>query len=137
MLITVKRLKLVLGRTVYLRGDVFECRDAEARLLVASGMAVRSPDGTKVTKGSPTPPTTGMSVKPGTQPASKEIAAPRVDSRGRAADPVPVAPARVPQAQMQTPFTQTPTHKLESVEETSKLSTSSSFKPVPADSPKA
>lgn len=78
MLITVKKSKLVLGRTVYLRGDVFECRDAEAKLLIAGGMVTASPDA-KVSKASPTTPTTGMSVKPGTPAASQEVPAPRVD----------------------------------------------------------
>lgn len=62
MLITVKRSKFVLGRTVYLKGDVFECRDAEANLLIAGGMATKSPPGAKATKGPPTAPTIGVST---------------------------------------------------------------------------
>ena len=84
MLITVKQSKLVLGRTVYRSGDVFECRDAEAKLLVAGGMATKSPPGAKATKGSPTPPTTGMSAKAGTLPASPEAPASRVGPKRKA-----------------------------------------------------
>ncbi len=85
MLITVKKSKLVLGRTVYRAGDIFECRDMEAKMLVAGGMATKSPPGAKATKGSPTAPTTGMSAKPGTPKASAETAAPNVGrgQRGR------------------------------------------------------
>ncbi len=113
MLITVKKPKLVLGRTVYLKGDTFECRDAEAKLLVASGIATKADVSAKATKESPTPPTTGMSKKPGTPPASKQTAAPRVQrkklppvsptmkpsaltsARPATAAPAPVAPAPV------------------------------------------
>lgn len=64
MLVTVKAKKLVLGRTVYHKGDVFDCRDAEAKLLKAAGQLEKDPpkDGTKNVKESPKPPRTGISV---------------------------------------------------------------------------
>lgn len=97
MLITVKKSKLVLGRTVYHNGDVFECRDAEAKLLVASGMATKSPPGAKATKGEPTAPTTGMSMKPGTPKASPETPAPNVGRVKRApAIPTLTTPVKTP-----------------------------------------
>jgi hypothetical protein len=78
MLITVRQTKLVLGRTVYHRGDVFECRDAEAKLLIAGKMVTKSAEDAKATKGAPTAPTTGMSSKPGTLKGSRETPAPSV-----------------------------------------------------------
>lgn len=98
MLITVKKPKLVLGRTVYLRGDVFDCRDAEAKLFVASGLATKSPAGAKATKDAPTPPTTGMSIKPGTPKASPEMLARNVGRGRRAAAPPPTEPTTAPAA---------------------------------------
>ncbi len=111
MLITVKKSKLVLGRTVYAQGDIFECRDAEAKLLVAGGLAMKSPPGAKATKGSPTAPTTGMSKKPGTPKASPETPAPNVGRGKRGAIPtltqqVKPPPAKAPpaaQSQVQPP----------------------------------
>jgi hypothetical protein len=93
MLITVKNRKLVLGHTVYVRGDTFECRDAEAKLIVAGGMATKASSGAKATKASPKAPTTGVSKRPGSPPASTETMAQRVGRGGRVVadtvDPVP------------------------------------------------
>ena len=112
MLITVKQSKLVLGRTVYRSGDVFECRDAEAKLLVAGGMATKSPPGAKATKGSPTPPTTGMSAKSGTLPASPEVPASRVKRKAEAesaeAKPIGAMTMTQPLASRPAPVVATP-----------------------------
>lgn len=103
MLITVKNAKLVLGRTVYRKGDVFECRDAEANLLMAGRMVMKSPDGAKATKTPPTAPTTGMSRKPGTPPASQETPAARVTKQ-----PASTPPGNPVGAMMQPQPPQTP-----------------------------
>lgn len=63
MLVTVKQSKLVLGRTTYRKGDIFECRDAEARLLLASHIVAKAAQGAKANKGEPKAPTVGVSKK--------------------------------------------------------------------------
>jgi hypothetical protein len=72
MLVKVKSKKLVLGRTVYYKGDVFECRDAEAKLLKAGGLLEKDEIKEKVpTKESPKPPSTGISVTKKPAPSMK------------------------------------------------------------------
>lgn len=96
MLITVIKNKLVLGHTVYVKGDVFECRDGEAKILIGGRLAVKSAVGAKATKGSPMAPKTGVSKQPQlelpvqsetrTQTTSTLVAAPRL-GRGRQQQP--------------------------------------------------
>lgn len=52
----VSKSKIVLGRNIYHRGDVFDTDDQTGRALVAGGLVTVVPDGTATTKKSPSAP---------------------------------------------------------------------------------
>lgn len=56
MLIKVTKQKLILGRSVYQRGDIFECPLQEARMMAAIGLVQTAPDGAHPTRVPPVPP---------------------------------------------------------------------------------
>jgi hypothetical protein len=62
MLVQVMKSKLVLGRSIYKKGDVFECRDAEAKALIQVGMVKAAAPDAKASKTAPQPPKTGISL---------------------------------------------------------------------------
>ncbi len=135
MLVTVKKSKLVLGRTVYLKGDVFECRDAEAKILIATGMVAEAPVQAKATKAAPTPPTTGLSVKPGGPPASKQVMAPRAMPSADRPVPRQTKPIVLPVTKSAPAPTPVPSTQIQSQPESDpaddeRSSTASSFTPV-------
>lgn len=69
MLVKVLKSKLVLGTHVYKAGDVFECRDAEAGLLIASGMATKTEARLSAPQPKPTSVRLGTEAAPAPQPA--------------------------------------------------------------------
>lgn len=64
MLIRVIKPKLVLGRSVYQRGDIFECPVNEAMMMRALNMSQEAPAGAVATREPPIAPR-GLRLKPG------------------------------------------------------------------------
>ena len=100
MLVKVLKSRLVLGTTRYNKGDVFDCRDAEARLLIHARYIAKTDE--KVTKASPAPGKTGLSIVRGvatpTAPRPAAVPAPKASVAPAPAPiaPEPVAPVAAP-----------------------------------------
>ncbi len=78
MLIKVVNQKLTLGRSIYQRGDVFECPPQEAMMMAALGMGqVVTASTAKATRQPPQAPR-GMSMKKGQTPSYLPLRARRV-----------------------------------------------------------
>jgi hypothetical protein len=69
MLVKVVKSKLVLNTNIYKLGDVFECRDSEAKVFIASGLVVKSEKNVTATASEPQPSSVVPEHKP--RPASK------------------------------------------------------------------
>lgn len=63
ILVKVKQSNLTLGVTKYKKGDLFECREQEALMLMHAGILERAPEGTRATRDPPMPGKTGLSNK--------------------------------------------------------------------------
>jgi hypothetical protein len=64
MLVRVLKSKLTLGRSVYQRGDIFECPPQEALMMAAIGLTQNCPSAINPTRAPPLPPR-GMSFVEG------------------------------------------------------------------------
>lgn len=62
MLIKVVQQRLTLGRSVYQRGDIFECPPQEAQMMAAIGVGALAPPSSKATREAPLAPR-GFSMK--------------------------------------------------------------------------
>lgn len=71
MLVEVKEAALTLGVTKYVRGDIFDCRDPEALVLITGGTLKKASANAIATRDAPQPGKTGLSNK-GVPTAPKE-----------------------------------------------------------------
>jgi hypothetical protein len=95
MLVQVMKSKLVLGRSIYKQGDVFECRDAEAKALTQVGMVKPAAPDAKASKSQPQPPKTGVSLAKG--PKAVKQPAPKPPGKPVGAMLAPEPPVTAPQ----------------------------------------
>ena len=94
ILVKVKQSNLTLGVTKYKKGDIFECREQEALMLMHAGILERAQSGARPTKEPPMPGKTGLSnlgVPTAQKPAEQPKAPPPLPP------PPPPATTVVPQ----------------------------------------
>jgi hypothetical protein len=101
MLVQVMKSKLVLGKSVYKKGDVFECRDAEAKMLIQVGMLKAAAPDAKVSKTPPQPQKIGISLANGPGPKVAAKQSPKSPGNPVGAMLAPEQPTTQPEAKKQ------------------------------------
>jgi hypothetical protein len=97
MLVQVMKSKLVLGKSIYKKGDVFECRDAEAKMLIVVGMLKAAAPDAKISKAPPQPQKIGISLAKGPGPKVSAKQSPKPPGNPVGAMLAPEQPTTAPQ----------------------------------------
>lgn len=101
MLVQVQKSKLVLGKSVYKKGDVFDCRDAEAKMLIQVGTLKAAAPDAKVSKTPPQPAKIGISLAKGPGPKAAVKQPPKPPGNPVGAMLAPEQPTTQPEAKKQ------------------------------------